>query len=162
MKKAAVIFCVLFGLFDLTSVLHAQIIPNVQQQNIDPTKWTYEVKKLDRNEYELIFRVELEKGWHIFSQDPGDEMLIPPTFTFDENKRVKLTGMMEEKGKLTETEFEGFDNKLRYFEGEAEFIQKITYEGESTTITGEHRYQICNDNMCLPPATKKFEFVMKK
>lgn len=162
MKKAAAIFFILFGLSLFTPVLHAQIIPNVQPQNIDPTKWTYEVKKLDRNEYELIFRVALEKGWHIFSQDPGDEMLIPPTFSFDKNKQVKMTGAIEEKGKLTETEFEGFDNKLRYFEGEAEFIQKIMYNGESATITGEHRYQICNDNMCLPPTTQKFEFTIKK
>lgn len=162
MKSIPAVIFVLLTVLGASRFSHAQIIPNVQQENIDPTVWTYQVKKLDRNEYELIFRLELKKGWHIFSQNPGDSSLIPPTFTFDENKSVKMIGTVEEKGKLTETEFEGFDNKLRYFEGTAEFTQRISYGGESTAITGEHRYQICNDNMCLPPTAKKFEFVTRK
>ena len=152
-------------------ILSGVTISNTQAQIIadamgevaqEPTEWTYEVKKLDRNEYELVFHAKLKKGWHIFSQNPGDSSLIAPTFSFDDNTAIRRLGELKEKGKLIETTFEGFDNKLRYFEGKVEFIQKISYLGASTTITGEHRYQLCNDNMCLPPTSKKFEFVTQK
>ncbi len=140
---------------------HAQIIPNVQPQNIDPTTWTYKVNQVDKDEYEVVFHVALEKGWHIFSQNPGDDMLIPPTFSFDKNNDMTLIESVQEKGKLIETEFEGFDTKLRYFEGDVTFIQRIVYRKKNGVITGEHRYQICNDTLCLPPTSKIFEFVIK-
>lgn len=146
--------------------LQAQIVSGAtgisRTSNQDPTSWSYEVKKLDRNEYELIFKVTLNDGWHIFSQTPGDSFLIPPSFIFDENKTVKMKGGLTEKGKLIETTFEGVEGKVRYFEGTVEFIQNIVYTGTTTTITGEHRYQICNDRMCLPPVARKFEFKIQK
>ena len=156
----AIIVCLVVGMVNSSQ---AQVSVNISpRETKDPTTWKYEVKKLDRNEYELIFHVELEKGWHIFSQNPGDSSLIAPSFTFDENGSIRRLGALREKGKLIETTFEGFDSKLRYFEGKVEFIQKIAYQGARAVITGEHQYQICNDRMCLPPTSKKFEFLTTK
>ena len=39
----------------------------------DPTTWTYEVKKMSANEYQLIFHVSLKEGWHIWSLKPGGD-----------------------------------------------------------------------------------------
>jgi len=158
MKYAIIVLCALF----FTTGAMGQGQPLLRKAADIPIRWSYEVKKLDRNEYELIFRADLQKGWHIFSQNPGDSSLIGPTFSFDDNGNIRRLGELKEKGKLTETTMEGYDAKIRYFEGVVEFIQKISYLGESTKITGEHRFQICNDNMCLPPATQRFEFLIAK
>lgn len=128
----------------------------------DPTSWTYEVKPLDKNEYDLVFNVALIDGWHVFSQEPGDEFLIPPTFNFDKNKAVILKGKVAESGKLIVSAFEGLDNEVRYFEGSVQFIQRIKFTGETTTVTGTHKYQVCNDKLCLPPVTKTFKFTVSK
>ncbi len=122
----------------------------------DPTTWTYEVKKTGDQEYDLIFKVELKEGWHVFSQDPGDEFLIPPSFSFNESNLKKL-GKVAEEGMLKTETIEGFDKPVRYFEGTARFIQKVKARAGSK-IEGEHEYQVCNDRMCLPPKTKSFVF----
>lgn len=141
---------------------NAQIV--LQETEANPIVWNYEVKKLNKkHEYVLVFSTEIKKGWHLFSQNPGDSSLIGPSFTFDKNASVKFAGAVTEAGTLIETIFEGFDNKIRYFEDHVEFTQKIIYKGKKAiTITGEHRFQLCNDHMCLPPVTKKFEFVIPK
>lgn len=126
----------------------------------DPTTWSYVVKKKAANEYELIFSVTLTDGWHIFSQKPGDDFLIPPSFTFKKNTAIKLVGKVQEHGKLKTERMEGIDNPINYFEGKAEFVQVVKGRA-GTKIVGEHEYQVCNDHMCLPPKTKDFEFILK-
>ena len=126
----------------------------------DPTTWKYEVKKTSTGEYELIFHVTLKDGWHIFSQDPGDEFLIPPSFQFkNETKKITLIGKVEERGKLKTEKMEGIDDPIHYYEGKAAFVQKVKGHA-GTRISGEHEYQVCNNNMCLPPKKKSFEFVL--
>jgi thiol:disulfide interchange protein DsbD len=132
-----------------TGVAHAQM-------TADPTTWTYEVKKTGVNEYDLIFHVQLKDGWHIFSQKPGDEFLIPPSFVFTD-KNIKLVGKVTEKGKLKTEKMEGLDNPVNYYEGAADFVQKVKAR-PGTTISGDHEYQVCNDRMCLPPKKKTFSF----
>ncbi len=134
--------------------------PRAEAQMVqDPTTWTYLVEKKGDGEYDLIFRVKLTNGWHIFSQNPGDEFLIPPSFKF-EGKNFKLIGKLKEVGTLKTEEMEGLDNPVHYYEGTADFVQTIKGRA-GTTIKGEHEYQVCNDRMCLPPKRKSFEFHLK-
>src|SRR5688572_19257725 len=91
------------------------------QMVADPTTWTYSVKKVSATEYKLVFHVFLTDGWHIFSQKPGDEFLIPPSFTLSKNKNVKLLGKVEEIGKLKTEKMEGIDNPINYYEGSVAF-----------------------------------------
>jgi thiol:disulfide interchange protein DsbD len=126
----------------------------------DPTTWSYEVQKVSAQEYKLIFHVSLKEGWHIFSQTPGDEFLIPPSFTFKKDSKIKLIGKVSEQGKLKTEKMEGIDNPINYYEGKAAFVQKIQTSGKGK-VTGELEYQVCNNSMCLPPKTKNFEFQIK-
>jgi len=126
----------------------------------DPTTWSYEVKKVANQEYELIFTVTLKEGWHIFSQNTGDEFLIPPSFKFKNNGTVKMVGKIIERGKLKTERMEGIDNPINYYETRVAFVQKVKVR-PGTKITGEHEYQVCNNSMCLPPKKKNFEFVVK-
>ncbi|MBS1777633.1 MAG: hypothetical protein JSS64_15310 [Bacteroidetes bacterium] len=126
----------------------------------DPTVWRYEVHKKNTNQYELAFVVKLNEGWHIFSQKAGDEMLIPPSFHFDKNNAVKFVGKVIEQGKLKTEKMEGVDHPVRYYEGIVTFSQLVQTKS-GTKIMGEHEYQVCNNNMCLPPKKKKFEFIIK-
>lgn len=149
-------FCLLLFAFPLPgeNTTHAQTIS-------DPTEWRYEVKKKDNNEYQLVFHVELEEGWHIFSQKPGDDFLIPPSFEFNSSRDVKLVGKVTEKGKLKTERMEGIDNPVRYYEKTADFIQTVKAV-KGTVVKGNHTYQVCNENMCLPPKARPFEFIINE
>lgn len=132
---------------------------NAQQPVIaDPTTWSYEAKKLNADEYELTFKLKLEEGWHIWSLTPGgDGYEIVPSFKVN---------MATPKGKVTESGhaetvlMEGMDNKVTYLSGAIEYKQVVKTKGDK--LTGEHEYQVCNDKMCLPPKTLKFEVALNK
>lgn len=137
------------------------IVFSLSAQGIsDPTTWTYEVKKKKTNEYELVFHVSLKPGWHIFSQKPGDEFLIPPSFKFDKTGTAKLVGKPSEAGRLKSEKMEGVDNPVNYYESEATFSQVVKAR-PGAVVKGEHEYQVCNSSMCLPPKKKPFEFVIR-
>lgn len=127
----------------------------------DPTTWTYEVKKKAGNQYDLIFHLKLDQGWHIWSLKPGgDGYQLPPKFSITPANGLKLIGKVTEKGKPVTTIMEGIDGKVTYFSNQVDFIQTVQVNGV-VKVTGKHEYQVCNDNTCLPPKKKSFEFVIR-
>jgi thiol:disulfide interchange protein DsbD len=132
-----------------------------QQQIADPTRWTYAVQKVGDQEYELVFKLQLQSGWHIWSLTPGgDGFEIPPSFVLDENEDVLPKGKVTEAGQATTAEMEGIDGKVTYYSGSVVYTQTVIIT-RPTTITGEQEYQVCNDVMCLPPTQQKFSFEIK-
>ncbi|MCW3123815.1 MAG: protein-disulfide reductase, partial [Flavipsychrobacter sp.] len=112
------------------------------------------------DKYELIAHLKLPVHWHIYSLKPGgDGMELPPAMTFDKNPMLILKGDLKERGKLLSETFPGIDGKVNMFKDHVDYIQTAVVKG-NTKITGTYSYQICDDNMCLPPATKKFSIVI--
>ena len=127
----------------------------------DPTSWSYEVKKKGVGQYDLVFHLKLEEKWHIWSLKPGgDGYEIPPSFKLDKITGIKTIGPVKETGKAITEKMEGVDGAVTFFSGQVDYVQTISAAGK-TKITGSHEYQVCNDKMCLPPKTKKFEVEIK-
>ncbi len=144
--------------FALVLLFSTGIINKATAQIQDPSTWTYEVKKTTGNQYELIFHLKLEDKWHIWAMKPGgDGFQIPTSFTFDKNKGIQMMGEMKEVGKLISEKMEMVEGAVNFFSGSVDYVQTIVATGK-VKITGSHEYQLCNDNLCLPPKTKKFEF----
>lgn len=124
----------------------------------DPTTWKYEAKRKYGNHFEIFFHVTLTDKWHIYALNPGgDGSMIPPSFSFDKAGNVKMVGKMKELGKPVTEAIEGIDGKVRYFAGEATFVQEVEVSGNGVVrVKGKHTYQVCNDQVCLPPKTKEF------
>lgn len=132
------------------------------QMIVDPTTWTYEVKKKSASDYQLIFHLNLKTGWHIWSLKPGgDGYEIAPSFDFTNNPKVKLKGAITESGKATTTAMEGIDGKVTYLNGSVDYVQNVTVMGGATKIAVKHTYQVCNERMCLPPKDKDYVFEIK-
>jgi thiol:disulfide interchange protein DsbD len=129
-----------------------------QQPKIeDPAHWSYEAKKITADEYELTFRLKLDEPWHIWSLTPGgDGYEIIPSFTFDKGATAK--DKVSEKGHAKTVLMDGMDNKVTYLSGDVEYKQVVKVKGDK--VTGEHEYQVCNDNICLPPKKVKFEIAL--
>lgn len=133
--------------------------PTARAQGMkDPTHWTYEVKKVAANDYQLNFILELDNGWHIWAINVGgDGLQIVPTFNFAENKAAQLKGNIREQGKVITTEMEGVEGKVSYYSDKVVYSQNVKVLS-GTTIKGTHRYQVCNDEMCLSPKELPFSF----
>lgn len=127
----------------------------------DPTTWTYEVKKTGANQYDLIFHLSLEDKWHVWAMKPGgDGSLIPLSFSFDKNPNVKFVGGVKESNKGVTTNNDILGGNVTYHVGKVDFTQTVSVKGK-TKISGKYEYQTCNEELCLPPKEKKFEFVIK-
>jgi len=122
-------------------------------------KWTVVAKKTGANTAEIYFKASLAPTWHIWSQDPGDEMLIPPSFSF-KDKDVVANGKAREIGKKISKAEEGFKNKLNYYEGTVIFVQKVKF-GKQKSLAGSINYQICDPKRCLPPTDFDFNAAIK-
>ncbi len=131
------------------------------QMTLDKSKWKVEAKKKSGNQYELILHLALPEGWHIYALKPGgDGTLTPPSFAFDPNKKVKLTGSILEKGKLISEKIDVIDGgPVNMYKNKVDYIQAATIEG-NTKVTGSYTYYICDDNMCLPPSTRNFSIII--
>ncbi len=147
MKKPPLL---LFMLILLSMYSHAQL------QN--PVKWNFAIKKQGEKIYELQIKASIEPGWHLYSQNAGDD-LMATVFTFTPNPLIKLEGKVKESGDLKTLNDPKLRLHLNYYYEQVDFIQKIRMKANgNTVIKGIVSYVVCNDKdeKCL--TTKKIPF----
>ncbi|MBL4652465.1 MAG: thioredoxin family protein [Flavobacteriales bacterium] len=133
--------------------------PNNESQIFDPVSWTYETKDIGNNEYELIFKVKIEEGWHVYSQHLTGDGPVPTEFIFEENTTgYELIGKVAESENVHNEYDPNFDMELSFFSTEATFTQKVKLTESGAKIKGELVYMTCDDTKCLPPEYIEFEF----
>lgn len=127
-------------------------------QILNPIKFTSETKKLSDDEFEVLVKVKLDKGWHLFSTQHQDGGIgIPTSFEFKKNNDTQLVGSIKEVGKLHDEYVEMFEEQQKFYENEVVFIQKVKAL-KNTTLEVEVTTQVCDDSRCLPPDYKTFTF----
>jgi len=127
-----------------------------------PIEWRCKLSKENINqgdEVELIFRVDLDDAWHLYS-NIQDYILgpLPAVFEFEPHSSYKLLGEVTPIGVKTKYE-PVFDIQVNYFENIAEFRQKVKVLSKNLVIKGFYEYQACNivDDQCTMGADN-FEF----
>jgi len=130
MKKIILLFVLLFSI----NASFSQIL--------NPAKWTFKVEEKGTDEATLIFKVKLDEGWHIYSQNTPDGGPLPMVVRFDENKCYKLIGKVEEP--KPHIEFDStFGVEVFIYHKEATFKQKVKLKGGVCEIKGMIEYQAC-------------------
>jgi DsbC/DsbD-like thiol-disulfide interchange protein len=128
------------------------------QSKKDPVSWTYTAQKKSGNTYDVVITATLPKPWHIYSVKSPKGAGMPTNILFKKNPLISLLGPIKEKGKLESEYDENFDMTVKYYSNKVEFIQTVVLKGKAkTNITGSVEYMVCDDERCLPPATKSFE-----
>ena len=128
------------------------------QEEKGPTRWTFEAKKKNGEEYELVAHCLVAKGWHVFSLRPGgDGTIVPTAIAFTKNINTNFNGFLKERGKMIAMELDGVKGKINMFEGAVDFVQPATIKGKGK-IFATLTYQSCNDTKCFPPVKKDIVF----
>lgn len=135
---------------------------SVQGQIIsDPTSWKIEAVKIKGNEYDVVFRMTLAKGWHIWSLHPGgDGLQVSPAFALDSGSTATITDSAKEEGHSITEMVDGVDGEVTFFHDSVTYHMHIKVPGNGT-YSGEYSYQVCDDKMCLPPKYKTFSVEIK-
>lgn len=126
-----------------------------------PLKWSFEYQKRAEGKYFLIAKVTIQKGWHVFTPDPGgDGLLIPTTLTLETSEPVEHPEKLVVVSEVITKDIKEIGT-VHYVEGNAEFNMPLFTTAKQVTIKGTLSYQICNDSMCLPPTEENFTLVIK-
>ncbi|MDE3124105.1 MAG: sugar transporter [Bacteroidota bacterium] len=129
-----------------------------QAQIKDPVSWKYTAVKKNANTYEIMITANVEKPWHIYSQNTGAGGPVPTSFTFKKNPLITVEGKTIEVGKLQKVYDNNFKTEVLYYSGQVIFKQMVKLKGNvKTNISGTVEYMVCDDVQCLPPTKKTFD-----
>lgn len=130
-------------------------------QVLQPVKWTQNVKKNSDGTHNLIFKAEIEKDWHLYStRHKRGGIGIPTAFDFQKSTDYQLVGTIKEEGNLHDEFSAAFQEQQVYFSDKAIFTQNIKVN-QPTKLEVEVMFQVCDDERCLPPDYKTFQFDLK-
>ncbi len=101
------------------------------------------------------FTVQVRNGYHVNSNKPDDEYLIPLRFTFGSDSPVQVSDVEYPKPTLEKLAFS--TKPVSVFQGDIKTRATVkagaNVPAGATVLNGKLRYQACNDRMCLPPRT---------
>ncbi len=111
----------------------------------------------------LAVKANIEDSWHINSNKPKEDFLIPTTIELDSSSGLKFTGLTFPQAK--EIKFDFSDVPLVVYEKEA-LIGGIISVPKSVALGKKEirlkfTYQACNNATCLPPTTIDTTFAIE-
>jgi len=152
-KLLAVIILALFQSFGLMA-----------QTSDNPVLWSYSVKPMENNQYEIQFKAKILPHWHIYALNPtSDENKFLPIATavsFAPSKDYKVMGNLESSKPITHP-VPALDVTLFYHENEMILKQIVELtKSENTAIKVVVSYQACieenGEEKCLFPKDDAF------
>ena len=97
-------------------------------------------------------RVELRSGYHVNSNTPGDEYLIPLRLLW-EAAPLEVSAIAFPRPRVEKYEFS--DKPMSVYTEDFEIATTLKTPASAPLgpkiLLGKLRYQACNDRMCLPP-----------
>ena len=153
--KSMKVFPLLLALLLLSSV-------NLAQSEDDSKRVTIKLyKNLDKlplkSQLKIAVKVNIEEGWHINSDAPNDEFLIPTSFDLLSGGHFNIVRIKYPDPLILSMSIS--EEPVSVFEGEF-FIGAIIDVPEDLEL-GDHQipvelyYQACNDLTCEPPLSIK-------
>ena len=130
----------------------------VKAQMVDPVHFKAELKTGNGAEAEIVFHATIDQGWHVYSTEIGEDGPIEATFNVVKMEGAELVGKLMPKGNVIKKMDKLFGMELKYFEGEATFVQKIRFTKPEYDIDCYLEYGACSDASCMPPS----EVVLKQ
>lgn len=118
-----------------------------------PVHWTTIVKKLSATSYEVHITAKIDAPWHIYSQtQPKDAINIPVSFDISPNPIAEINSNPKEIGRVEKFKDPTTGIEANEYKGKVIFVQVVKLKSAvKTNIKEVIHYQVCNEEMCLPP-----------
>jgi uncharacterized protein len=108
-------------------------------------------------ECQVLIRLSIEPGWHINTNPAKPKDFIPTEITITGKQGTRLAEVTFPKGKPIR--MQDFDEQVWVYDGKVDIRGKLrvpaTAAGKTEDIDIVVRYQACDDQRCLLPATYK-------
>ena len=124
---------------------------NIFGEKTSPVSWTFETKKVDDHNIEVIAIATMQKSWVLYSQFTDDNGPIPTSFVVN-NEEVKF----DETSKAIKEFDNMFDVDVIKFKDKAIFTKKFPIK-KGVSLSGYVTYMTCDGEKCLPPTDVPFD-----
>lgn len=113
--------------------------------------------------FELSLELHILPGFHLNSEKPGDELLVPTSIELENKEAFEIKEAIFPEPQVKKFKFA--TKPLSVYEGQVKVKLKIELKPavkESTVeLAGKVRYQACNDEACLRPARLPFKTIVR-
>lgn len=157
------IFVLIFLFLTTGFTGNAQVFNQEDSGIKNPITWEATIEQENDSIYKLIFKADLEPGWHLYSQEEVEAGgPLPTEFSFNSD-----SGNYNLVGETSEPEGTAlfdpvFEMNIKYFEEEATFVQRIKVNSpEASVVEAEVFFMVCNDEQCLAPETVPFSLSLE-
>jgi len=143
---------------------------SAQQSAAPPSRTYVEFEPLDAvpltqgQTTPVQFTFHIKPGYHINSNKPTDQELIPTTLGFMPPPDLVIAKVQYPAGQLTSFPFDP-TQKLSVYSGDvvvkAAIITQPRAPAGTYTVHGEFKYQACDNNACYPPKKLPVQFDVK-
>ena len=113
--------------------------------------FTVSYKRVSPTEIDVIFNGTAAPGWHVYGTRCGGDGPNPAIFGTDKAKGVKLKGALKDGPGIKKAYDEMFGQEIYFFEGKAQYVQRVELTEKDYDFEGYLQYSACNDETCLPP-----------
>lgn len=144
---------ILLTLFFIAFIASNYAQTGFTEQQVDLNVYQSFKKVHNKSELKLALKIDVHENWHINSDQPKDEFLIPTTISVKPEEKVELN--LVKFPEAHDFNFAFSDKPVSVFEGTV-YIGAIVKIPETLEL-GEHtlkvalNYQACNDQSCMPP-----------
>jgi thiol:disulfide interchange protein DsbD len=128
-------------------------------QILKPITWSFDQRQNDKKTVELLFKVSIDNGWHVYGQNLPSGGPISTSFHFEKISGCKLSGNVTSSSPIIREYDKTFSMNLSWYEHQAVFVQKVTIADPAHFyVEGYVEFMGCNDENCLPPSKVPFSF----
>ena len=123
----------------------------------NPFTWRANVKMKNATDGEVIIKVGVADGWHLYGMNLPKGGPKATVFDFSKSAGVKFTGSVTPSVSPVEKVDKMFNLKLSYWTSDVTFRQKFKVTDKAKAkIVGTVSYMGCNDVTCSAPKTFDF------
>ncbi|HEX4949812.1 MAG TPA: protein-disulfide reductase DsbD N-terminal domain-containing protein [Blastocatellia bacterium] len=134
-----------------------------EQEN--PIKWSLAIEPAKQSfqagdQFTAQLTAQIEEGWHLYALEEVPNGPRPTRITLGAEQPFELSGEIESPAPIIKFD-PNFGIETQFFAESVTFTLpvKITAAAKSgnTNLVVQTRYQVCNEQLCLPPKTVKVE-----
>ncbi|MBP5306461.1 MAG: thioredoxin family protein [Paludibacteraceae bacterium] len=131
---------------------------SVHGEIVQPVTWSQ--KQYDEGESVVLeLSAAIQNGWHVYGMNIPEGGPLPMEVVITEIRGGSKRGGVRVIGEEIVQQDETFGMELSWYEKKLKLIQRIAPgEERDWSVCGYVRYMCCDDQSCLPPEKKKFEF----
>jgi len=113
--------------------------------------------------FELSLELHILPGFHINSEKPGDELLVPTSIELENKDAFEIKEIIFPEPQVKKFKFA--TKPLSVYEGQIKVKLKIELkeaaQANAIELAGKIRYQACNDEACLRPERLPFKTTLR-